>query len=149
MADPTTRSVTPVGAYEPGRVVASLRELAARTGGPDGSRRLCWTPEWLEARALLRESLATLPVDGGVPTLLGLPAIAIASWSPDGQSVVYVDAQDGVLNLWSRALDGGTPRKLTNFTSDIVFWFAFSRDGRRLALARGTGSSDVVVLARK
>ena len=96
-----------------------------------------------------RSTLASLPVDGGVPTLLGLPAIAIASWSPDGQSVVYVDAQDGVLNLWSRALDGGTPRKLTNFTSDIVFWFAFSRDGRRLALARGTGSSDVVVIARK
>lgn len=63
MVDPTTRLVTPVGAYEPGRVVASLRELAERTGGPDGSRRLCWTPAWLEARALLRESLATLPVE--------------------------------------------------------------------------------------
>lgn len=63
MADPTARVVTPVGAYDPARVVASLRELAARTGGPEGSRRLCWTPEWLEARALLRESLATLPVE--------------------------------------------------------------------------------------
>ena len=50
-------------AYDPARVVASLRSLAARTGGPDGSRRLCWTPEWLEARALFRESLATLPVE--------------------------------------------------------------------------------------
>lgn len=49
--------------YDPHRVVADLRELAARTGGPEGSRRLCWTPEWLEARALLREELATLPVD--------------------------------------------------------------------------------------
>src|SRR3954452_17711024 len=51
-----------VSAFDPGRVVAALRELAARTGGADGSRRLCWTPEWLEARALFRESLATLPV---------------------------------------------------------------------------------------
>ncbi|CAN0495770.1 unnamed protein product, partial [Phaeothamnion confervicola] len=49
--------------YTPSRVVADLRELAARTGGPEGSRRLAWTPEWLEARALLRESLATLPVE--------------------------------------------------------------------------------------
>lgn len=49
--------------YDPSRVVASLRELADRTGGPEGSRRLCWTHEWLEARALLRESLATLPVE--------------------------------------------------------------------------------------
>lgn len=52
-----------LGSYNPARVVADLRRLAARTGGPEGSRRLCWTPEWLEARALLRESLTTLPVD--------------------------------------------------------------------------------------
>jgi N-carbamoyl-L-amino-acid hydrolase len=37
--------------------------LADRTGGPEGSRRLAWTPEWLEARAILRESLTTLPVE--------------------------------------------------------------------------------------
>ncbi len=49
--------------FDPSRVVAELRALDARTGGPDGSRRLCWTPEWLEARTLLRESLATLPVE--------------------------------------------------------------------------------------
>lgn len=49
--------------YDPARVVASLRELANRTGGPEGSRRLCWTPDWVAARTLLRESLATLPVD--------------------------------------------------------------------------------------
>jgi N-carbamoyl-L-amino-acid hydrolase len=49
--------------YEPARVVADLRELANRTGGPDGSRRLAWTPEWLQARAFFRESMATLPVE--------------------------------------------------------------------------------------
>jgi len=49
--------------YRPAQVVADLRELAARTGGPEGSRRLAWTPEWLQARAFLRESLATLPVE--------------------------------------------------------------------------------------
>ena len=49
--------------FDPTRVVADLRALADRTGGPEGSRRLCWTPAWLEARSLLRESLATLPVE--------------------------------------------------------------------------------------
>ncbi len=48
--------------YDPARVVRDLRDLADRTGGPGGARRLCWTPEWLEARALLREELAHLPV---------------------------------------------------------------------------------------
>ncbi len=49
--------------YDPARVVSDLRTLADRTGGPEGSRRLCWTPEWLAARVLFRETLATLPVD--------------------------------------------------------------------------------------
>lgn len=49
-------------AYRPERVVELLRELDRRTGGPGGSRRLAWTPEWLEARAWFRESLAGLPV---------------------------------------------------------------------------------------
>lgn len=49
--------------YRPERVISDLRDLAARTGGPEGSRRLCWTPDWLEARAMLRESLTTLPVE--------------------------------------------------------------------------------------
>jgi beta-ureidopropionase / N-carbamoyl-L-amino-acid hydrolase len=49
--------------YDPARVVADLRELAHRTGGPEGSRRLAWTPDWLQARAFFRESMATLPVE--------------------------------------------------------------------------------------
>jgi N-carbamoyl-L-amino-acid hydrolase len=52
---------TTVG-YEPARVVADLRALAERTGGPGGARRLCWTDVWVEARAFLRERLAELPV---------------------------------------------------------------------------------------
>ena len=52
-----------MSSYRPHKVVDDLRTLADRTGGPDGSRRLCWTPEWLAARALLRESLTTLPVE--------------------------------------------------------------------------------------
>jgi allantoate deiminase len=46
---------------EPERVVANLRELAELTGGPDGGRRVCWTPEWLKARQWLRDKLSQLP----------------------------------------------------------------------------------------
>ena len=47
---------------EPGprRVLADLRELDRRTGGPDGARRVCWTPEWQAARDFLRERLAEI-----------------------------------------------------------------------------------------
>lgn len=49
--------------FDARRAIRDLRTLAERTGGPGGSRRLCWTPEWVEARALLREELSTLPVE--------------------------------------------------------------------------------------
>ena len=40
--------------YDPTRVVADLRTLAQKTGGPEGSRRLAWTQDWLTARAFMR-----------------------------------------------------------------------------------------------
>ncbi len=45
---------------QPERVIADLRELAALTGGPQGARRVCWTPEWQRAREWLRAKLAEL-----------------------------------------------------------------------------------------
>jgi len=62
-SDTITPASKSVGSFDPARVVADLRALADRTGGPDGSRRLCWTPDWVAARTLLREHLATLPVE--------------------------------------------------------------------------------------
>ena len=39
------------------RAVEELRELAELTGGPDGARRVAWTPEWTEARDWLKAKL--------------------------------------------------------------------------------------------
>jgi hydantoinase/carbamoylase family amidase len=48
---------------QPQRAIDDLRALAELTGGPDGARRLCWTDEWANARALVREALDELPVE--------------------------------------------------------------------------------------
>jgi hydantoinase/carbamoylase family amidase len=48
---------------QPQRAIADLRALAELTGGPGGARRVCWTGEWANARGLLRERLAELPVE--------------------------------------------------------------------------------------
>ena len=50
-------------ACHPERAIADLRALAELTGGPGGARRLCWTDEWENARGLVREALAELPVE--------------------------------------------------------------------------------------
>ena len=44
------------------RVLADLRDLRERTGGPGGARRLAWSPDWLAARAWLEGKLHELPV---------------------------------------------------------------------------------------
>ena len=44
-------------ALDPRRAIADLRELDRLTGGPDGARRVCWTQEWQQARAFVRERL--------------------------------------------------------------------------------------------
>lgn len=47
-------------AIDAGRVLADLRELDERTGGPGGARRVCWSAEWRRARELLAERLGEL-----------------------------------------------------------------------------------------
>ena len=42
------------------RVVADLRELAARTSTPDGAQRLCWGPVWRDARKWFRGKIDEL-----------------------------------------------------------------------------------------
>ncbi|MBK7402578.1 MAG: Zn-dependent hydrolase [Myxococcales bacterium] len=49
--------------FDPARVVADLRALAQHTGGPEGSRRLAWTADWVKARDRFRAAFAGLPVD--------------------------------------------------------------------------------------
>lgn len=67
--------------------------------------------------------------------------------APDGGSIVYGRTEGGVSNLWSMPIGGGEPRQLTAFTSDIIFSFAYSPDGTRLAMARGSTASDVVLIS--
>jgi len=43
-------------------------------------------------------------------------------------------------------MNGTPPKQLTDFTSERIFWFAFSRDGKQLALSRGTQTSDVILI---
>lgn len=75
------------------------------------------------------------------------PTNLLLHWSADGRAVLYVDLRGGVGNIWSQPIDGGTPRQLTNFKSDLIFGFDMSKDGRQLAVSRGTVSNDVVLIA--
>jgi Tol biopolymer transport system component len=68
-------------------------------------------------------------------------------WSVDGRAVLFAQRRNGISNIWSQPIDGGAPRQVTFFKSDLTFGFAFSKDSKSLVLARGTVSNDVVLIA--
>lgn len=70
-----------------------------------------------------------------------------ARWTPDGKAVVYIVSVNGeVSNLWLQPVDGGRPRRLTDFSSGQIYHFAYSLDGTRLFLARGQQISDAMLI---
>jgi Tol biopolymer transport system component len=68
------------------------------------------------------------------------------AWTVDGTAILYADTRNGVSNIWSQPINGGPSKQLTNFKSDLIFRFALSRDGKQLALSRGTQTRDVVLI---
>jgi len=67
-------------------------------------------------------------------------------WMPGGEAIDYVLTHNGVSNIWRQKLAGGAPKQITNFESGQIFDFDWSRDGRQLALTRGSESSDVIMI---
>lgn len=51
---------------------------------------------------------------------------------PDGRAVAFVDNRDGLANLWTQPIAGGTPVKLTHFTANGISSFAWSHTDDRL-----------------
>jgi Tol biopolymer transport system component len=71
--------------------------------------------------------------------------------TPDGQNVAFVIRERGVDNLWLQPAAGGKPSRLTDFhlarsTSQGIQSYAWSPDGKRLAIARRLSKGDVVLL---
>jgi Tol biopolymer transport system component len=100
---------------------------------------------YFDPQAKPQIGVAVIPAEGGPPVkLLDMPVERLIRWTPDGRALAYVDQRN--LNVWAQPVDGGPTRQLTDFKSDQTFSFGWSRDGRQLALARGSQTSDVVTI---
>jgi serine/threonine protein kinase/Tol biopolymer transport system component len=119
------------------------------TISPDGKFIACG----YQSDSQAGQKLAIIPIDGGSPIkLFDIPPAGPRSdryfkWTLDGRALVYVDTHGGVSNLWIQPVDGGQASQLTDFKSDRIYSFDFSRDGKWLALARGNSSTDVLLLS--
>ena len=94
-------------------------------------------------------SLAVIPVEGGPPVkTFPVPSgFSGTRWSPQGNGLQYMLTQNGTTNIWEQPLAGGNPKRITKFTSDRIFDFNWTADGKQLLLTRGETSSDVVLLS--
>ncbi|MEK6334846.1 MAG: protein kinase [Acidobacteriota bacterium] len=114
---------------------------------PDGKQIACG----YRADVKSQWKIALFSLDGGapkqtfeVPQSIDLPIVI--RWTPDGRGITYIDTRNGVSNLWTQPVAGGPPRQLTNWTSQQVSAFAWSRDGKRVAVARGSRTDDIVLI---
>ncbi len=142
----STLSRVPIDGGEPVELAPNL-SFSTPSISPDGKLIAFGTGEFPKRR------VAIMPFEGGEPIkTLDIPSAdnwgpPILRWTPDGQAIAYVERRNGVSNIWSRLLSGGPPKQLTQFTSeDHINWFAWSRDGKQLALSRGKDTNDVVLI---
>ena len=88
------------------------------------------------------------PVAGGQPKRLeiNIPSVAFTA---DGKQLIFGEVTNGVANLFRQPIDGGPVTAITSYTSNGLTGFALSRDGKQLALSRGTATSDVVLITQQ
>jgi eukaryotic-like serine/threonine-protein kinase len=68
-------------------------------------------------------------------------------FTPDNLGLVYpIQGEKNEQNLWLQPLDGKPGRQLTHFTSEQIYGFGWSPDGKKLLIGRGHIESDVVLI---
>ena len=70
----------------------------------------------------------------------------LIEWMPDGKSLCYVNAKANVENIDVISLETLKQYQLTHFDSGIIGNFAWSKDGKELAIVRGEMTRDIVLL---
>jgi Tol biopolymer transport system component len=68
------------------------------------------------------------------------------AWTPDSRGLLLLRDIAGVSNVWRQQLVGGPPEQITQFSTGRIFGLDYSKDGKRLAIARGSMASDVVMI---
>ncbi|HTU32568.1 MAG TPA: protein kinase, partial [Candidatus Acidoferrum sp.] len=112
---------------------------------PDGKWAAFATLEHAEGH---KDVLVLVNTDSGEIRKLGFEKLrfGLIRFSHDGKAVVYPTRENGTDNLWLQPLDGSKGKQLTDFTSERIYDFHWSFDGKQLALVRGHTDSDVVLI---
>lgn len=127
-------------------IAITEKEAGYPTISPDGKYILCR----YELNGSESDKVAVIDMTGvEAISVLNSPAMGKSRnirFSGDGKSLIYIESRNQVDNLWSQPIKGGTPTQLTDFNSDRIFRFDLSRSTGKFVFARGTDTSDVVMI---
>ena len=132
-----------------GSTQVTARLTGSPSVSPDG-RQLAVL--FVDESAVRRARFAIMPAAGGDFTKefdYGVPSTVSPTWTPDGSALTYTASVAGAAQVWLQPVDGTPPHQVTKFASDNIFSWAWSSDGKRLALSRGNGISDAVLIRQK
>jgi Tol biopolymer transport system component len=112
---------------------------------PDGKTIVCG----YRPAPAAKNQISILGVEGGEPKMIcDWPAqFGRIRWMPGGNAIAYATRQAGVGNIWIQPITGGAPAQLTHWNANPIFSFDWSRDGKWLAYASGTLTSDVILIS--
>jgi serine/threonine protein kinase/Tol biopolymer transport system component len=113
---------------------------------PDGMKVACWF--WSAPNS--PPKIAVIPFAGGTPVKILEPLPGVAKdlplrWTSSGEDLIYCVTRNETSNVWSQPLDGSPPKELTDFKSETIQGFDWSRDDR-LLLSRGFTAREIVLI---
>ncbi|MGH9957827.1 MAG: TolB family protein [Pyrinomonadaceae bacterium] len=105
-------------------VLITDKHLYSHTLSPDG-KLIAYYHRPPELNSSLQ--IEVIPIGGGPPvkTFTSVGDGSRVRWAPDGTSLDYIETREGVANLWRLPINGGEPKQLTDWTADLIFWFAW------------------------
>ena len=133
---------------EPMRVAGTSQAMSPSVS-PDG-KQLAYIEATQKANAPFQIVVTSIETGAQLKTF-DIPVLAsdrLLRWTPDGRDLIYLGRATaaGLSTVWRQPLDGGRPGPLLDFKPDSIFSFAYSRDGKQLALARGSLTRDAVLI---
>jgi len=133
---------------EPVVITDEVNEESYFDVSPDGQRLAYSTKDSVRNRT----RVAVRAISSGPPQLyFDIEPSYFLRWTPDGQNLAYAqypqDRKNGEA-LWLQPINGGAPRQIINVAPDLLYWAAWSRDGKQLAFSHGRFLTDIVLLSR-
>jgi Tol biopolymer transport system component len=115
---------------------------------PDG-RSVAYT-FFDKARQTTRVAVRAL-TEGATPLFFEFEPSYFLRWTPDGKSLAYAqlpaDKKKGEA-FWLQPISGGPAQQILNVAPDLIYWAAWSRDGKQLAISHGRFVTDIVLISR-